>query len=1047
MGTITAADMEAGISLNYSVDGQDLSGYIGGTGVFFPTAKDNGVDVGTKMDSSGFSTAVNFSGTYNDLKIDSTGLSIPVDASNNTVVNASGMTIYTGSSGTAFLQTNVLDDHSFFRGRWNSNNGTYNSGKFTRQVGRAPNTNPLELKSMVAWYQFNDTVPSSRERLSQSSNPGLWPGDSGRAYKSETVYFSSSDSLTFSMYIGLSTSWSASEKQAHSLDVKLFKYSDTDDYTSSNHLYSDSIALASCPSSFATNLYQNNYFDNDFEGSVNYSLPTENFVELFGTSFQIPSDVGTDAFLLMFSLTKSNTSLSGDYYTGTDFAVFHSPCFYRTIDKQNAIISNSNLLFPIQTQEKASDGLQLDGMGLRIPLFLNNSYHNMTLNDGGLSIPVDLGEYTDTLTLSKTGLRFPSTSGTTIMSPEEFTFPVLSEATENTNVGAISLTSPFAITKTGISLPVQTQATVASWYFKPANSGVNQSWDTTDGSWSSEVDEAVSDKQFVKMSIWSAEMPSTPIYNNFELRYLYPTPDASAIGITTYENYPIKGTVTAINRDNHIAWLNLVTAKQFELAGHPHMQKWPAEWRYIWQFGMFALLTSAVKIEMNSMHYVHANGSELEYSQNTNTKHLANSNSAVWLLQFCDNGAWRTAGEYVSSQFSMSRTIYKQSVFGEGYVQIPSLDHGGNTVINDTGVTIENNNQSADKCFFGTTETIHSTAENQDSTLTSQLRKTGMNVGLGSIELYNRENDGTVTTPLTVTSSTVTVQNLSVSGTLTTSGGSLLTPQQAGDITANNSKPTTSAVNSLISTAASTINSTISTLGVVINSKPTTSAVNSLISTAASTINASISTLAATVNDNAADINTNNSKPTTSAVNSLISTAASTINSSISTLGATVNGIQDQLDNASSGSSSTFYDVKTAGFASSSTTNWIPWHGTNESSSSSSPTGKLENCTFIAPYNGVVKKLMFRSETLIYTSGFSFEFNIGLYKGESGDEVPVDLVGTPVLSTASLVDDTTKTFSSLSGWDLVEGKLYAVKLILSDAPIDTTMTMVIQYTI
>ena len=67
-GLLTANEITTtGIALNYAVprslkpdpravdDGQDLSGYIGGTGVFFPVGKDDGVAVGTKLGADGLS--------------------------------------------------------------------------------------------------------------------------------------------------------------------------------------------------------------------------------------------------------------------------------------------------------------------------------------------------------------------------------------------------------------------------------------------------------------------------------------------------------------------------------------------------------------------------------------------------------------------------------------------------------------------------------------------------------------------------------------------------------------------------------------------------------------------------------------------------------------------------------------------------------------------------------------------------------------------------------------------------------------------------------
>lgn len=170
-------------------------------------------------------------------------------------------------------------------------------------------------------------------------------------------------------------------------------------------------------------------------------------------------------------------------------------------------------------------------------------------------------------------------------------------------------------------------------------------------------------------------------------------------------------------------------------------------------------------------------------------------------------------------------------------------------------------------------------------------------------------------------------------------------------------------------------------------------------------------------------------------------------------LNGVTSNIQDQLDNASSGSSgssSTFYEVKTAGFTSNSSVNWIPWNGNIESSNFGGPTNYLEYCTFIAPYNGVVTKLLFRCEsTLSHT--FIPEISASFFKAETNTEVPVHAgqVGSTIIRSSTLADDTTVTFNNTesSGWDISAGKLYALRLWLSDSPVDSTVTMVIKYTI
>jgi len=134
----------------------------------------------------------------------------------------------------------------------------------------------------------------------------------------------------------------------------------------------------------------------------------------------------------------------------------------------------------------------------------------------------------------------------------------------------------------------------------------------------------------------------------------------------------------------------------------------------------------------------------------------------------------------------------------------------------------------------------------------------------------------------------------------------------------------------------------------------------------------------------AGHITANNAKPTTSTMNALVATT----NSSITALTSVV------TTNATK-----FVHVYNSGFQTSSTNKnfWIPFRGTGEvaNSSANNPLNKMEQCTFIAPYAGVVKKILFRCETTMSNLQLP-EASFKLCKANTNIELPslTNQVGT-----------------------------------------------------
>ena len=137
-----------------------------------------------------------------------------------------------------------------------------------------------------------------------------------------------------------------------------------------------------------------------------------------------------------------------------------------------------------------------------------------------------------------------------------------------------------------------------------------------------------------------------------------------------------------------------------------------------------------------------------------------------------------------------------------------------------------------------------------------------------------------------------------------------------------------------------------------------------------------------------------------------------------------------------------FYETKVCNFYTNSVNNqFIPLAG--YVIERDSITGQNEYVTMVAPYNGEVVRIMFRSE--IAQNG-TLEFDI--FESSDGTEKPGTVTGV-VDTSINIADDTSVTvdFSSMtSGTNaLVKGRIYAIQIDTPSAPYDTNVTVVFKW--
>ena len=137
-----------------------------------------------------------------------------------------------------------------------------------------------------------------------------------------------------------------------------------------------------------------------------------------------------------------------------------------------------------------------------------------------------------------------------------------------------------------------------------------------------------------------------------------------------------------------------------------------------------------------------------------------------------------------------------------------------------------------------------------------------------------------------------------------------------------------------------------------------------------------------------------------------------------------------------------FYDVKYSSYYSTSTNVYIPLNGTLVERTSL--TYSNEYVGFVAPYNGQLLKIIFRSEVAQDGS-----YRLGMYESDDGTEVPTSSV-MRIDQTIDIADDTaleTDTTTGFTSGDnkLDKGKIYAISILTPSASNDTNVTLVFKW--
>jgi len=161
-----------------------------------------------------------------------------------------------------------------------------------------------------------------------------------------------------------------------------------------------------------------------------------------------------------------------------------------------------------------------------------------------------------------------------------------------------------------------------------------------------------------------------------------------------------------------------------------------------------------------------------------------------------------------------------------------------------------------------------------------------------------------------------------------------------------------------------------------------------------------------------------------------------------------VTALQAEVDTNATISHAVYNVGYTSG--SSATVSFVPFNGNSEHGGGTFgtiPSGASERVSFIAPYAGKIIRVGWRSE-ITQSSGSGNSLMISLCEAGHGVEVPSvsGTVGTPYERTAILEDDTTD-FHNPTDWLLYGGRTYALRVAARSAPIDSIMTVVIEYTI
>ena len=134
------------------------------------------------------------------------------------------------------------------------------------------------------------------------------------------------------------------------------------------------------------------------------------------------------------------------------------------------------------------------------------------------------------------------------------------------------------------------------------------------------------------------------------------------------------------------------------------------------------------------------------------------------------------------------------------------------------------------------------------------------------------------------------------------------------------------------------------------------------------------------------------------------------------------------------------YQFINCGYYGNATGNFIPINGYVIEKTST--TSSNEFIAFVAPYNGSVHKVMWRSE--IAQSGNTI---FAIHESPDGAETPALVPAYQLIEAVDIADDTTHSFNTgnLSSSSLTKGKIYAFNISHPTAPQDTNVTVVIKW--
>ena len=139
-----------------------------------------------------------------------------------------------------------------------------------------------------------------------------------------------------------------------------------------------------------------------------------------------------------------------------------------------------------------------------------------------------------------------------------------------------------------------------------------------------------------------------------------------------------------------------------------------------------------------------------------------------------------------------------------------------------------------------------------------------------------------------------------------------------------------------------------------------------------------------------------------------------------------------------------FYHTQIVGFYSSATSFYLPMTGYIVEQASA--TGRNEYLCWVAPYDGFLERITYRSE-----AAQDGDLQVELITATAGTENPATNVGTCV-TTIDIADDiavvqdwTNANLSGSSARNLVKGQIYNIKVTTPSNGLDTNVTVVLKY--